>query len=92
MHSALVVVILTVLGAASDEPPGNCGCNVKERISNPKRLPNELTFNSPTFLDWNSSNSRILKLLMNFKNKIRYREKLQIGRKSLMQTSWYSRL
>jgi len=29
---------------------------------------------------------RILKILMNFKNKIRYREKLQIGRKSLTQT------
>jgi len=28
---------------------------------------------------------RILKMLMNF-NKIRYREKLQIGRKSFMQT------
>ena len=29
---------------------------------------------------------RILKILTNFKNKIRYREKLQIGRKSLTQT------
>jgi len=30
---------------------------------------------------------RILKMLMNFKNKIRYREKLQTGWKSLMQAN-----
>jgi len=33
---------------------------------------------------------RIFKVLMNFKNKIRYREKLQIEWKSLMQTYWYN--
>jgi len=29
---------------------------------------------------------RVLKMLINFKNKIRYREKFEIGRKSLKQT------
>ena len=33
---------------------------------------------------------RIFKVLMNFKNKIRSREKLQIEWKSLMQTYWYN--
>ena len=33
---------------------------------------------------------RIFKVLMNFKNKVRSREKLQIEWKSLMQTYWYN--
>ena len=32
----------------------------------------------------------ILKILTNFKNKIRYREKLQIGLRSMMQTYYYN--